>query len=424
MTPRRGDYRQWRAGNDSGAFGSDVDAVLRGLPSDCWRAGRKMPLDVSVCSRLCGVPDQISASVPARDPDRLIKWFIGVVVIAVGINLLSSFVVAQKWAWLPPAVFVSALLVAVPSTGLLRRERYGTTRARAMALLALTGYLAVTVWGSVTGWPLALMILSVAYLWEAGVMLTWPTLRSRADFDHVAVGTACLLVGSAFLLLGLANPPDAWTLGMVADLVVRVAVLLLGVAALLLGVAFLLDRWQLVGVPFLLFGVALLLGGVAALLDGWTLVGVALLLGPVTTLLLGVAFLLDRWVLTGVPFLLGAVAAPLSGIAALLAGWTLTGVAFLLFGVALLLSGVAALLAGWTLVGVPFLLFGVAALLGSVAALLAGWTFVGVAFVLLGVAALLGGVALLYRPELPRRLVAWLTKRNDLPLTADRDDRD
>jgi hypothetical protein len=124
--------------------------------------------------------------------------------------------VAQKWAWLPPAVFVAALLVAVSSTGLLRRERYGTTRARGMTLLALTGYLAITVWGSVTGWPLAVMILSLAYLWEAGVMLTWSTLRSRADLDHVAMGTACLLVGSAFLLLGIANPPDAWTLGMVA----------------------------------------------------------------------------------------------------------------------------------------------------------------------------------------------------------------
>ena len=70
-------------------------------------------------------------------------------------------------------------------------------------------------------------------------MLTWPTLRSRADFDHVAVGTSCLLVGSACLLLGIANPPDAWTLGMAAGLVVRVAFLLLGIAALLLGVAFL-----------------------------------------------------------------------------------------------------------------------------------------------------------------------------------------
>jgi membrane protein implicated in regulation of membrane protease activity len=74
------------------------------------------------------------------------------------------------------------------------------------------------------------------------------------------------------------------------------------------------------------------------------------------------------------------------------------------------------LLVGWTLVGVPFLLFGVAALLGSVAALLAGWKLVGVAFLLLGIAALLGGVALLYRPELPRRLVGWLTKRDDLTI--------
>ena len=103
------------------------------------------------------MPDQNSVGVPARDPDRLIKWFIGVVVIAVGITLLSGSVGAQKWTWLPPAVFVAVLLVAVPSAGLLRRECYATTRARAMALLALTGYLAVTVWGSVTGWPLAVM---------------------------------------------------------------------------------------------------------------------------------------------------------------------------------------------------------------------------------------------------------------------------
>jgi hypothetical protein len=271
------------------------------------------------------VPEPNPDGVPARDPDRLIKWFIGVVVIGVGVSLLSSFVGARQWVWLPPAVFVAALLVAVPSAGLLRRERYGTTRARGMALLALIGYMAVVVWGSVTGWPLAVMILSVAYLWEAGVMLTWPNLRNRVDFDHVAVGTACLLVGSAFLLLGVANPLDASTLGMVASWLVRAAFLLLGVAALLLGVAVLLDRWTLVGVAFLLFGVAALLGGVAALLAGWTLAGVALLLGPVTALLLGVAFLLDRWTLVGVPFLLGAVAAPLSGVAALLAGSTLMG---------------------------------------------------------------------------------------------------
>jgi hypothetical protein len=379
---------------------------------------------VAICNKLCFVPAQNPDGVPARDADRLIKWFIGVVVMGVGVNLLSGFVVAQKWAWLPPAVFVAALLVAVPSTGLLRRERFGSTRARRMALLALTGYLAVVVWGSVTGWPLAVMILSLGYLWEAAVMLMWSTLRSRADLNHVAMGTACLLVASAFLLLGVASPPDASTLSMVAGLLVRVAFLLLGIAALLLGVAFLLDRWSLVGVPFLLFGVAALLGGVAALLDGWTLVGVALLMGPVMALLLGVAFLLDRGTLAGVPVLLGAIVAPLSGVAALLAGWTLLGVAFLLLGVALLLGGVAALLAGWKLVGVPFLLFGVALLLGGVAALLAGWTHVGVASMLLGIAALLGGVALLYRPELPRRLMGPLTKQDRLALTPGGDVRD
>jgi hypothetical protein len=379
------------------------------------------PVDhVLICPKLCCVvPMKNPDGMSARDPNRLIKLFIGVVVLAVGVNLLSSSVVAQKWAWLPPAVFVAALLVAVPTTGLLRRDRYATTRARRMALLALTGYLVIVVWGSLTGWPLAVMILSVGYLWEAGVMLTWSTLRSRADLPHVAMGTACLLVGSAFVLLGVANPPEAWTLGMVAALLVRVAFLLLGVALLLLVVTFLLDRWTLVGIAFPLLAGAAALGGVAAFLDGWTLVGVALLLGPVTTLLLGVALLLDRWTLLGIPLLLGAVLASLSGVATLLAGVTLVGVALLLFGVAFLLGGVAALAARWSLVGVPFLLLGVAALLGGVAALLAGWTPVGVPFLLLGLAALLGGVTLLYSPELPRRLLAWMAKRDSLPLTAD-----
>jgi hypothetical protein len=63
-------------------------------------------------------------------------------------------------------------------------------------------------------------------------MLMWSTLRSRADLDHAVLGTACWLVGSAFLLLGVANPLDAWKLGMVEGLL-RVAFLALGVGALL-----------------------------------------------------------------------------------------------------------------------------------------------------------------------------------------------
>jgi hypothetical protein len=68
--------------------------------------------------------------------------------------------------------------------------------------------------------------------------------------------------------------------------------------------------------------------------------------------------------------------------------------------------------------GSRFLLFGVAGLLATVAALLAKWRMLGVPFLMLGIAALLGGIALLYRPELPRGLIAWLTKRDDLPLAA------
>jgi hypothetical protein len=145
----------------------------------------------------CGLPQTLLVAepsfggLPASDPDRLIKWFIGVVVMGVGVNLLTGLAVTREWAWLPPAVFVAALLVAVSNSGLLRAVRYGTALAHRMALLALTGYLLIVVWGSMTGWPFAVMILSVAYLWETGVMVMWSTLRSRADLDHVAVGTVC-----------------------------------------------------------------------------------------------------------------------------------------------------------------------------------------------------------------------------------------
>ena len=138
----------------------------------------------------------------------------------------------------------------------------GTARARAKALLALTER-----WRSWCGscdWvAFDVMILSLGYLWEAGVMLMWSTLRSRADLDHVAVGQPAFARGSGVLAARDREPPDAWTLDMIASLVAKVAFLLLGVAALQLGVELLLDRWPLVGVPLLLFGVAALLGGVA-----------------------------------------------------------------------------------------------------------------------------------------------------------------
>ena len=126
---------------------SDLRLRLCPFPqSNCRRSEPRSTAYVPFCLKLSLVPAQHPGGVAASHADRLIKWFIGFVVIGVAVNLFSGFVMVQKWAWLPPAVFVAALLVVVPSAGLLRRERYGTTRSREMALLALTGYLAVTVW--------------------------------------------------------------------------------------------------------------------------------------------------------------------------------------------------------------------------------------------------------------------------------------
>jgi len=72
----------------------------------------------ALCPTLCCVPEPNPDGVPARDPDRLNKWFIGVVVMGVGVNLLSGFVVAQKWPGFRRLRLLLRCLVAVPSTGL------------------------------------------------------------------------------------------------------------------------------------------------------------------------------------------------------------------------------------------------------------------------------------------------------------------
>ena len=47
------------------------------------------------------------------------------------------------------------------------------------------------------------------------------------------------------------------------------------------------------------------------------------------------------------------------------------------------------------------------------------WLIVLGVLLLLGIAALLAGVALLYRPELPRRLMGFLSKHDDMALSPD-----
>jgi hypothetical protein len=47
---------------------------------------------VPFCLKLSLVPDQHPGGVAARHPDRLIKCFIGFVVIGVTVNLFSGFV--------------------------------------------------------------------------------------------------------------------------------------------------------------------------------------------------------------------------------------------------------------------------------------------------------------------------------------------
>jgi hypothetical protein len=382
------------------------------------------------------VHEQHPDGLPARDPDRLIKWFVGVVVVGVGVNLVSGFVLEQKWAWLPPAVFVSALLVAVPRTGLLRREREGATRwARGLAFLALAAYLAVAIWGPAAEGPTPVMILSIVFLWGAGVVLIWSTLLSRRRIGEIAIGTSALLVGSAYLFVAgglLLN-----LLGSHLRLVATATLLLGGIACLLFGIGVLLYRAAFLGVAFILFGIVGLLAGVGYLIIGSSRLGLGFLSLGASVLLLGVSFLLDQ-------FLLGGLALLLFGIGGLQLGFsglfdrvtlaadrnldpvtTLDAVAFLLLGVGGLLGGLSLLLDRSRLLGAAFVGFaGAAVLEGMRLALfvqvvdLSGATFfpgalIGVSLLLTGVACLLLGMALSYGNRLPRRIWAWLRTRDD-----------
>ena len=220
------------------------------------------------------------------DPDRAVKWLLSFVFAGVAINLLSSAIETQLWAWLPPALFTLAAVTVVPRTGLLRREPHvGTRWTRLLAGALLLAYLGVAIWGAASAWPLTVMILSTAFLWATCVLVAWPALRTQHDVGRVAVGVAALLFGVAVLLTGVAVLLDGRTLGGVPGL-------LAGVALLLFGVACLLDGDTLFGVATLLLGVATLPLGVAVLLNGDTLGGVAMLLLVVAMLLFGVAWLL------------------------------------------------------------------------------------------------------------------------------------
>jgi len=107
-------------------------------------------------------PDSASGS---RDPDRALKWLLGVIGVGVLVNALSTTIDSAGWAVLPPALFTLAAVTVVPRTGLLRREPHAGTRwARGLATAALLAYLAVAIWGTTIGWPLPVLILSTACL--------------------------------------------------------------------------------------------------------------------------------------------------------------------------------------------------------------------------------------------------------------------
>jgi hypothetical protein len=367
------------------------------------------------------LPDSKSG---AADPDRLIKWFVSVVVVGAAVNLLSGFVLAHKWAWLPPTIFVTTLMLVAPTAGLLRRERHGATRwAQGVALLALAAYVAVATWGWLTNWSIRLMILSVGFLWAAGVVLMWSTLKRRRTLSLIAIGTSLLLLGSMAMLLGgggLVLVFEDRAMPNADSPLIAVALTLVGIAANVGGSALLLNRLALGGAALMIGGHAVVLFGFAPFrsqLAWFLLAGVALVLG-------GIAFLLNRPRWGGIAFLPLGLASSYFGFLFLFVDVILGGVELMLLGVAFLMLGVALILQRSRLVKVAFLALAIPSLVIGVQYLLReGTTLFGLGALMFGIASLVCGSALVDRPKVQRGMVAWLTRRDDAVDTAVRPGR-
>jgi hypothetical protein len=249
----------------------------------------------------------------------------------------------------------------VTQSEFVRRKRQGATRwARSVAFIALIAYLAVALWGSLTKGPTLVMILSVAFLWGAGVVLMWSTLRSRRRIGEVAIGTSALLVASAYLMFGgavLFRPLS------IVQLSVAAIFLLAGFGASLFALGVLRYRADLLGAGFILFGIAgLLLGGAGLLTGAIELAGFVPF--GVGILLLGVSLMLEIFKLGGIGFLLVGTGGLFNGVALMLVDGTGSEpMGFLLLGAAGLLGSASMLLDRLKLFGVALLGLGASGML-------------------------------------------------------------
>jgi hypothetical protein len=187
-----------------------------------------------------------------------------------------------------------------------------------MALLALASYLGVAVWGSLTKWPPTLaMVLSVAFLWGAGVLLIWTTLLSSRHISEVGLGASVLLLGSSFLLLGSASlltGGDPWLN------LLGVVFLVSGIGGVLYAIGVLLGRAALRGVGFVIFGVSgLLFGAGTLLMTGAIMLGIGFLILGFGVLLHGASLLPDRMRAGGLALILAGVGALYIGVSYLTA---------------------------------------------------------------------------------------------------------
>ena len=368
-----------------------------------------------------GGAHRVDPDPPALRRDRLAAWFLSTVVLAIATNVVAGwFTEPNRWAGGLLAALVVLVIIATRPTGILSRAALGPTPlGRLATAICGAGFIAGSVWVSMAGWSVPAMLATVAALWLMTVLLGWRSLPPKTTLAMVAGGSAVVLMGVAFVLLGVGWLVERGSL-------VGGAVVLAGTALILAGLGRLFARRSLFGGALVLLGVALVLMAVGSLFERGSLSGGAGVLAGVAAVLIGVGLLLERWpLLLAAALVLFGLAAVLMAVGSLFEGWPLLfGAAAVLVGVAAALMAVGMLLFGRrSLVSGAVVLVGVAAVLMAVGSLFERWPrLLAAAVVLVGVASVLMGVGWLAAGRVGlswSRVVRWWTQRLDDPdLTA------
>jgi hypothetical protein len=148
--------------------------------------------------------------------DRALSIYLGVIVVGVAVNVISTSVQRNVLAWIPAFVFVAVLLAVIPQTGVLRRNRHGgTVLGQLIAVALIIAYVSLAVYGAFTGWHYLAQSTAIACLWGASTALLWRTIIGDSSVAWSAAACCFLLLGTELIAIGISTYPEDGPYGVI-----------------------------------------------------------------------------------------------------------------------------------------------------------------------------------------------------------------